>query len=70
MNISIKGAALSVALTTALTAGAASAQDTIDLKISHAFPPTHYLIEHGLDIWVNGLKEDLGDRVDFTIYLS
>ncbi|MDF1873944.1 TRAP transporter substrate-binding protein DctP [Vannielia sp.] len=68
MNISIKGAALGVALTTALTAGAASAQDTIDLKISHAFPPTHYLIEHGLDIWVNGLKEDLGDRVDFTIY--
>ncbi|MDF1716030.1 MAG: TRAP transporter substrate-binding protein DctP [Antarcticimicrobium sp.] len=68
MNISIKGAALGAALATALTTGAANAQDTIDLKISYAFPPTHYLIEHGLDIWVAGVKEDLGDRVDFTIY--
>jgi TRAP-type C4-dicarboxylate transport system substrate-binding protein len=68
MNISIKGAALGFSLATALAVGAAGAQDTIELKISHAFPPTHYLIEHGLDIWVAGLKEDLGDRVDFTIY--
>ena len=50
MNFSIKSAAAGFAFATAVTASAASAQDTIDLKISHAFPTTHYLIENGLDI--------------------
>ncbi|MBB06266.1 MAG: hypothetical protein CML03_12250 [Pseudooceanicola sp.] len=68
MNFSIKSAAAGFAFATAVTASAASAQDTIDLKISHAFPTTHYLIENGLDVWVASLKEELGDRINFTIY--
>jgi len=68
MTYALKAAAAVIALATGLTAGAARAQDTIELKIAHAFPATHYLIAHGLDVWVAAVKEELGDRVNFTIY--
>lgn len=68
MTFALKAAAAAVALATGLTTGAAAAQDTIELKIAHPFPTTHYLVEHGLDVWVAALEEDLGDRVNFTIY--
>jgi len=68
MTFALKAATAAMALATGLTAGAALAQDTIELKIAHPFPTTHYLIEHGLDIWLAGLDEELGDRVNFTVY--
>lgn len=66
-NFSIRAAAAGVALAAALMS-AARAQDTIELKIAHPFPTTHYLVEHGLDVWLAALEKELGERVNFTIY--
>lgn len=68
MTFALKAAAAAITLATGLAAGAALAQDRIELKIAHPFPTTHYLVEHGLDVWVAALKQELGERVNFTIY--
>lgn len=51
-----------------LTPAALHAQDAMELKVSHAFPATHYLIEEGLNVWTDELADRLGDRVAFTVY--
>lgn len=67
MNLAWTSAA-AIALATGLAAAPVAAQETIKLKIAHPFPETHYLVAHGLDLWVAELEKELGDRIDFTLY--
>lgn len=49
-------------------ASPSTAQEAFEFKIAHPFPPTHYLAVNGIDVWLEKIKERLGDRVSFTLY--
>lgn len=71
MNFACKSArstAAALALVTGLATAPAGAQETIELKIAHPFPETHYLVAEGLDVWVAEVERDLGERIDITLY--
>ena len=49
-------------------AGPSPAQEALEFKIAHPFPSTHYLSVHGVDVWLEKIRERLGERVSFTVY--
>jgi TRAP-type C4-dicarboxylate transport system substrate-binding protein len=64
----IRQAALGI-LTGLLSTGAAWAAE-FELKISHMFPPTHFVQTLALEPWAKSIEEKSGGRVKFTIFAA
>lgn len=64
----LKTASLGCALL--LLAGQASFAAEIELKLSHMFPPTHFIQTQALEPWAKSIEEKSGGRVHITIYAA
>lgn len=53
-----------------LLAGQASIAAEIELKLSHMFPPTHFIHTRALEPWAKSIEEKSGGRVHITIYAA
>lgn len=52
-----------------LSAGAAQAAE-FELKLSHMFPPTHYIHTQALEPWAKSVEEKSGGRVKITLFAA
>lgn len=59
--------ALVAALALAGTAGLASADEAVPLRIAHQFPQSHYLWEEGGKVFVDALSED-GQEIQLSVF--
>lgn len=46
----------------------AIAEDAIKLKVATFLPATHHIIEYGTKVWMDSVKEQLGDKVEIEFY--
>lgn len=54
--------------TLVLLAGTASLAAEFELKMSHMFPPTHFIQTRALEPWAKSIEEKSGGRVHITIF--
>jgi TRAP-type transport system periplasmic protein len=63
----VTSAALAVAFAT-LSAGANAAD--FELKLSHMFPPTHFIHTQALEPWARSIEEKSGGKVKITLFAA
>lgn len=66
--MSFKPLLLTLALAAGLAAGAASAEETIELKFAHWLPPQHPLQPTGIEPWATSVEEASGGTLKVTTF--